>query len=267
MASELSNAPTNPLNYSLSAFENETLLEEKPASLEINNLHKSFGDREVLKGLDLSIPEGAFVAVIGQSGCGKSTLLRLIAGLEEPTEGEILLDGEEVQGINSHVRVMFQDPRLLPWKRVIDNVTLGLPPEAKQRALDILGEVGLADRARDWPSILSGGQRQRVALARALAGQPNFLLLDEPLGALDALTRYEMQLLLERIWREHNFTALLITHDVEEAVSLADYVVVMDEGRIVLNLPVPLSRPRDHTNPEFVHLTATLLEQVRAAVR
>jgi sulfonate transport system ATP-binding protein len=261
MASQLSSYPALPLDYSPGALETET------PTLEISGLSKSFGERRVLRGLDLAIPEGAFVAVIGQSGCGKSTLLRLIAGLEEPTAGEIRLDGEEVTGLHSQVRVMFQEPRLLPWKRVLDNVTLGLPPELRPQALNILGEVGLADRAKEWPSVLSGGQRQRVALARALASEPRFLLLDEPLGALDALTRYEMQLLLERIWLEHSFTALLITHDVEEAVALADFVVVMDEGRITLNLPIPLPRPRDHTDPLYVQLQAQLLQQVRAAVR
>ncbi|BCM88207.1 aliphatic sulfonates import ATP-binding protein SsuB [Abditibacteriota bacterium] len=237
---------------------------ENPAALQITGLDKSFGEREVLKDLSLSVPEGAFVAVIGHSGCGKSTLLRLIAGLDEPTSGEIALDGETVSGINPQVRVMFQEARLLPWKRVIDNVALGLPRAARPRAQGVLESVGLGDRAGDWPSILSGGQRQRVALARALAGAPRFLLLDEPLGALDALTRLEMQALLESIWQEHKFTALLITHDVEEAVTLADYVVVMDEGRFIVNEPVPLPRPRDHSDPQFVEITQRLLKQVRA---
>ena len=242
-------------------------LNSSAPAVEIHDLGKRFGDRVVLEGLNLSIPSGAFVAVIGQSGCGKSTLLRLIAGLDEPTSGEIHLYGEEAHGLRPEVRVMFQEPRLLPWKRVQDNVSLGLGSAARGHSLTVLEDVGLLDRANDWPSVLSGGQRQRVALARALASEPRILLLDEPLGALDSLTRYEMQLLLERVWREHQFTALLITHDVAEAVALADFVVVIDRGHIVLNAPVNLPRPRDHTDPEFVRLTAQVLEQVRNSSR
>ena len=236
-------------------------------AVEIHDLGKRFGDRVVLEGLNLSIPSGAFVAVIGQSGCGKSTLLRLIAGLDEPTSGEIRLYGEPAYGLRPEVRVMFQEPRLLPWKRVRDNVALGLGTAARGHSLTVLDDVGLLDRANDWPSVLSGGQRQRVALARALASEPRILLLDEPLGALDSLTRYDMQLLLERVWREHQFTALLITHDVAEAVALADFVVVIDRGHIVLNAPVNLPRPRDHSDPEFVRLTAQVLDQVRQSGR
>jgi len=242
-------------------------LNESAPAVEIHDLGKRFGDRVVLEGLNLSIPSGAFVAVIGQSGCGKSTLLRLIAGLDEPTSGEIHLYGELAEGLRPEVRVIFQEPRLLPWKRVRDNVALGLGKAAREHSLTVLDDVGLLDRADEWPSVLSGGQRQRVALARALASEPRILLLDEPLGALDSLTRFEMQLLLERVWREHGFTALLITHDVVEAVSLADFVVVIDQGHIVLNETVSLPRPRDHSHPEFVRLTAQILDQVRHSVR
>ena len=162
---------------------------------------------------------------------------------------------------------MFQEPRLLPWARVADNVAVGLTglvrgAAARERALAILGEVGLADRAGDWPSVLSGGQRQRVALARALVGQPQILALDEPLGALDALTRIEMQELLERVWLRQSFTAVLVTHDVAEAVVLADRIVVLDQGRIVLDLDVPLPRPRRHGAPEVARLEARVLAQL-----
>ena len=183
----------------------------------------------------MTIAPGEFVAIVGQSGCGKSTLLRLMAGLETPSSGEVTLAGEEPAAGRPLVRMMFQDARLLPWRRVLANVALGLPRERREEAKGALAEVGLAERGGDWPSILSGGQRQRVALARALASRPNVLLLDEPLGALDALTRLEMQGLIERVWQEHGFTAVLVTHDVEEAVALADRIIVLAEGTVALD--------------------------------
>ena len=158
--------------------------------------------------------------------------------------------------------MMFQDARLLPWRRVLDNVALGLPAERRAEAEAALDEVGLAERGGDWPSILSGGQRQRVALARALASRPRVLLLDEPLGALDALTRLEMQGLIERVWQEHGFTAVLVTHDVEEAVALADRIIVLSAGQVALDLRVDLPRPRDHAARRFTELKATVLDEV-----
>jgi sulfonate transport system ATP-binding protein len=162
---------------------------------------------------------------------------------------------------------MFQEPRLLPWARVADNVAVGLTglvrgAEAREQALVMLNEVGLRDRCADWPSVLSGGQRQRVALARALVGYPQILALDEPLGALDALTRIEMQQLLERIWLKQRFTAVLVTHDVAEAVALADRVVVIDQGRIALDLAIPLPRPRRHGSIELARLEGRILDQL-----
>lgn len=242
---------------------------EPPASVAFSfrNVGKKFGDKTVLDGIDLDVRQGQFLAIIGKSGCGKSTLLRLLAGLERPTSGT-LAHGFGVAD-HSRTRIMFQEPRLLPWARVAANVAVGLighagSRQAVERSIEILAEVGLADRAGDWPSVLSGGQRQRVALARALVGDPAILALDEPLGALDALTRIEMQQLLERIWLRQNFTAVLVTHDVAEAVALADRVVVIDRGRIALDLDVPLPRPRRHGSPDLALLEGRILDRLFA---
>lgn len=227
-------------------------------------VQRRFGDKSVLRGVNLEVPEGQFLAIIGKSGCGKSTLLRLLAGLDQPDGGQITRPGSDGP---SDTRIMFQEPRLLPWARITENVAVGLTgiaegAEARRRAEAILDEVGLSDRGGEWPSVLSGGQRQRVALARALVGAPRILTLDEPLGALDALTRIEMQGLLQRIWREKGFTAVLVTHDVAEAVILADRVVVLDEGRIALDLAIDLPRPRHHGSPEVAAFEQEILDQL-----
>lgn len=238
---------------------------ESGARLKIDGLQKRFGDRLVIRHIHLQINPGEFVAIVGRSGCGKSTLLRLIAGLETPTVGSIELDGATVRGLNSSVRMMFQEPRLLPWQTVADNVALGVVQdreEAKQRTAEALGQVGLVEYGREWPSVLSGGQRQRVALARALVSRPQMLLLDEPLGALDALTKIEMQQLIEQLWQEQGFTALLVTHDVEEAVALADRVVLLEEGRIAMDLPIVLPRPRHRGSAKFASLVGTILDRL-----
>jgi len=215
------------------------------AAVDARGLSKRYGVRGVLNDVDLTIAPGEFVAIVGRSGCGKSTLLRLLAGLEAVDTGQITLDGDARARHQADIRIMFQDARLLPWKRVLDNVALGLDgPDAQERAREALSQVGLSDRASDWPAVLSGGQRQRVALARALVHTPRLLLLDEPLGALDALTRIEMHGLIERLWQRHGFTALLVTHDVTEAVALADRVVLIEDHRIALDERVPLARPR-----------------------
>ena len=227
----------------------------------VSGLSKSFNGREVLRDIDLDLVPGSFVALVGRSGSGKSTLLRLIAGLEQPDAGSVSLGGAAPQVVRGAMRIMFQDGRLLPWRRVIDNVALGLTDNADARASAALASVGLSDRARDWPRVLSGGQKQRVALARALASQPRLMLLDEPLGALDALTRLEMQRLIERLWRESGFTALLVTHDVTEAALLADRILLIEDGRIGLDLSVDLPRPRQ-PGPELSAIERTVLDRI-----
>jgi sulfonate transport system ATP-binding protein len=233
-------------------------------SVSIEGVDKAYGDRQVLQGVDLALQPGEFVALVGRSGCGKSTLLRLIAGLETPTRGALRFDGGERQALDgADVRIMFQDARLLPWKRVIDNVAIGLDgADARVRAAEALAQVGLADRGDDWPAVLSGGQRQRVALARALVHRPRLLLLDEPLGALDALTRIEMHALIERLWRRQGFTALLVTHDVGEAVALADRVLLIADHRVTFDEPVALARPRSRGDAAFASFEDRVLRRV-----
>jgi len=232
--------------------------------LTIRNLRKSFGDNEVLRGIDLHIPAGQFVAVVGRSGCGKSTLLRLIAGLETVDAGTISF-GEDARP--EDIRVMFQEPRLLPWARVLSNVEVGLgrqraSADAQARAERALGEVGLDDKRAQWPAVLSGGQKQRVALARALVSHPRVLAFDEPLGALDALTRISMQRLLERVWQDQAFTAILVTHDVAEAVALADRVLVIEDGRIAHDVSVNIPRPRRRGSAELAALEGSILRDL-----
>ncbi len=230
--------------------------------LDIQSLSKHYGPREVLRNTQLTIEPGQFVAIVGRSGCGKSTLLRLVAGLEPATGGHIVADGKTLTGLSDDTRIMFQDSRLLPWKRIIDNVALGLPASQRPAAQEVLDRVGLGDRGGDWPARLSGGQRQRVSLARALVHNPRLLLLDEPLGALDALTRIEMHRLIENLWRASGFTALLVTHDVQEAVALADRVILIEDGRIALDETIALARPRSHGDAAFAALEKRILDRV-----
>ena len=231
--------------------------------LKLSNISKAFDNKEVLRKLDLQVNTGDFVAVVGRSGCGKSTLLRIIAGLEQISSGNLTVNGQELNGRNKSAKIMFQDGRLLPWKKVYDNVGIGLKLDSqKQQILKILEQVGLSDRSQAWPSELSGGQQQRVALARALIHEPQLLLLDEPLGALDALTRIEMHELIENLWREKQLTAILVTHDVEEAVALANRVILIEDGEIVLDLPNRLPYPRQRDNAIFSKLVSQILNKI-----
>ena len=236
------------------------LAQGTPVTLE--SIGKRYGNRTVLDNIQLRISAGQFVAIVGRSGCGKSTLLRLLAGLDQPSRGELLAGSAALAEAREDTRLMFQDSRLLPWKRVIDNVGLGLRGDWRDAALQALAAVGLAERANEWPAALSGGQKQRVALARALIHEPRLLLLDEPLGALDALTRIEMQGLIEGLWQQHGFTVLLVTHDVSEAIALADRVILIEEGHIGLDLSIDLPRPRRKGSARLAELEAEVLERV-----
>lgn len=241
---------------------------ETGVALTLRDVRKSFGGNEVLRGIDLDIPAGQFVAIVGKSGCGKSTLLRLIAGLDTLSGGRIdltLPDGAAAP--RDTARLMFQEPRLLPWEPILANVEVGLggagaSAERHAAAQAKLARVGLAGRGGEWPSILSGGQKQRVALARALVARPPLLALDEPLGALDALTRIEMQSLVEEVWRDTGFTAILVTHDVGEAVALADRILLLDHGTVALDLAIDASRPRRRGDPELAAIEGRILDRL-----
>jgi sulfonate transport system ATP-binding protein len=234
----------------------------------LSGLHKSFGTRTILRGIDLHVPAGQFLAVVGRSGSGKSTLLRLLCGLDSPSAGRLAFeDGGAPQ--DHAARIMFQEPRLLPWARVLANVEVGLGSaggaSGRAAAGAALRDVGLEGRAAEWPAVLSGGQKQRVALARALVSRPRLLALDEPLGALDALTRIEMQHLLESVWLRQRFTAVLVTHDVGEALSLADRLVLIEDGRIALDIAVALPRPRRRGSVEFGRMEQRILDALLGA--
>ena len=237
-------------------------IKDKEFILEVSDLQKSFGNQQVLRNINLKVQKGEFVAIVGKSGCGKSTLLRLLAGLETPSDGAIFTRGHLLEGRNVLAKMMFQDGRLLPWKRVNQNVGVGLKKDWQHRAESVLEKVGLLDRANDWPSVLSGGQKQRVALARALVHEPEILLLDEPLGALDALTRIEMHQLIEDLWLDKQFTAVLVTHDVEEAVVLANRVILIEDGEIVMDHPIKLPYPRHRDHPLFSPTVNQILNRI-----
>lgn len=245
----------------------------KPNKLEISDLTMRFGEVTALQDVSLTFREKEFVSVVGTSGCGKSTLLNIIAGLQEPTEGSVVVDAEEVRGAGRDRGVVFQKATLLPWKTARENIEFALEPggysknERKEISQRYLSDVGLEGFEDKYPSQLSGGMQQRVSLARSLSYQPKLLLMDEPFGALDALTRKTMQQLLMQIWEEHKLTVMLITHDIDEAVFTSDRVVVMSSrpGRIRKEVPIELPRPRDaHTFrlPEFQRYYDDVLAEI-----
>ncbi|RFS87398.1 ABC transporter ATP-binding protein [Actinomadura spongiicola] len=209
-------------------------------AVRVRGLHKAFGGKRVLDGIDLEVRRGEFFALLGPSGTGKTTLLRLLAGLERPDAGTVLTA--------PRVTTVYQEPRLVVARRVLANVTLGLPRSAREKGGRALAEVGLGGRERAWPATLSGGEAQRVALARALVRDPQVLLLDEPFAALDALTRLQAQDLVAELCARHRPAVVLVTHDVDEAVRLADRVAVLDDGVFAVDRAIDLPRPRDATS-------------------
>jgi sulfonate transport system ATP-binding protein len=238
--------------------------------LEVDRISKRFANGHVALGeVTLRVVEGEILAVIGASGCGKSTLLRLVAGLDSPSEGRIGLDGTPLTGPSPKVGVVFQEPRLMPWLRLTDNVAFGLPrqlprAERERRAAEEIARVGLARFADALPKTLSGGMAQRAALARALVTRPSVLLLDEPFSALDALTRQSLQEELVGLWQRDRPTMVLVTHDLDEALFLADRVVVLggQPGRIRLDLSVPLPRPRPRDGLALARLRERLFAEL-----
>jgi sulfonate transport system ATP-binding protein len=242
--------------------------------LRIRNLGKRYastqaagGQLQVLENVDLNVPAGQFLSIVGASGCGKSTLLRLILGLDADFQGEILLDGERITGTGLERGIVFQDHRLFPWLTVEQNIGVGLRnsrlsvADRKQAIAEHLALVGLQGFEKSFPHQISGGMAQRVAIARGLVNRPRVLLLDEPFGALDALTRARLQIELQRIWQQEGITMILVTHDVDEAVFLGDRVVVMQPhpGRIKRIVDVALPHPRHRSDPRFVALRDDVL--------
>ena len=239
----------------------------------IRDLSKSFslGGRQlaVLRSLNLDIRSGECLVIVGASGSGKTTLLRILAGLERADAGAVAIDGTEIEGVGEQRAVIFQEPRLLPWLTVLGNVAFGLEvrgvakAEAEKRAPFYIALVGLAEFSDAYPWQLSGGMAQRVGIARALTVQPEILLLDEPLGALDAMTKISMQEELARIWSEENVTMVVVTHDLEEAIYLADRVLILpkEKGGAARLIDIDLPRPRDRSEGRFVRYREELLRE------
>lgn len=236
------------------------------AAVRARNLGRNFDGHRVLANLDLDVWPGEFLSIVGKSGCGKSTLLRLIAGLDRPDSGSVTVDGLPAQAAGDRLRIMFQEPRLLPWASVAENVGVGLRRGADADAISkALQSVQLAEKADFWPAQLSGGQRQRAALARALVSHPGLLLLDEPLGALDALTRLTMQQLIRDMHDRAGFTAVLVTHDVAEAVALSDRIIVLGQGGIVKETSILRAGPIGRSRAELASIEAEIIDAIFTA--
>lgn len=231
----------------------------RPDAVRLDGVSKTFGSKTVLDNIELKVERAEFVALLGASGTGKTTLLRILAGLEVPDVGNVLVPKART--------VVYQEPRLVPSMRVVGNVTIGQrnSKETRAAAERALAEVGLANHVNAWPSTLSGGEAQRVALARALVREPELLLLDEPFAALDALTRLQMQQLVGELFIRHQPAVVLVTHDVDEAIALADRILVLRRGRFVVDLNIDSPKPRDRNDPEFLETRRLLMQELGVA--
>lgn len=243
-------------------------------TLSISGLAKTYPNGTLaLDDVNIDVGPGEILAIVGGSGCGKSTLLRLAAGLDTPSAGTLALNDEAITAPREEIGVVFQEPRLMPWLKIAENVGFGIrnlpPTERKKRVAETLERVGLADSAGRWPRELSGGMAQRVALARALVAKPSVLLLDEPFSALDALTRADLQDHLLDLWAYDRPTMVLVTHDIEEALVLADRIVVMrgKPGRVQAAVTPHLPRPRDRTATEFQYWKQRLMEELHSSAK
>ncbi|KAA0968555.1 ABC transporter ATP-binding protein [Aureimonas fodinaquatilis] len=252
------------------------MLKSDNPAIEIQNVTQHFGKFQALDRIDLDIPQGQFLSVLGPSGCGKSTLMRAVAGLVPPTTGTIKIAGDQVVKPHPDVGIVFQRSTLLPWRSVVGNITLQLEMRGKSvdayrsRLNELIELTGLAGFEEALPHQLSGGMQQRVALCRALIHDPKILLMDEPFGALDAMTRETMNLELQRVWLESRKTVMFITHSISEAVFLSDRIVVMSQrpGRVAMTIDVDLPRPRNYTmvgDPVFIEATTQIRKCFDAA--
>lgn len=221
---------------------------KKGFQIDIIGLNKKYGSQKVLNNINITIEAGDFVAVVGRSGSGKSTLLRMISGLDSFDSGSLKVEGNEISGVDKNIRLLFQEANLIPWRNIIKNVILGTTGKNEAAAAQVLEKVGLINKKYEWPKVLAEGEKQRVSLARALAGRPKVLLLDEPFGTLDSLTKLDLQSLIEKLWLELGFTAVLVTRDVSEAVRLANRVIIVDDYNITTDLQITLPRPRIKDN-------------------
>lgn len=263
MATPLQYPMTSPNGAEASGPDETTCATDSVPAVHVRRLKKTFGTKVVLDGVDLDVARGEFVALLGASGTGKTTLLRILAGLELPDENQSLVLVPRLR------TTVYQEPRLVPSMRVAGNVAIGQPNSKETRAAAerALAEVGLSSHARAWPATLSGGEAQRVALARALVREPQLLLLDEPFGALDALTRLQMQDLVAELCAAHRPAVVLVTHDVDEAIRLADRILILRGGQFVVNVQLDIPAPRDRNDVRFLDQRRSLLAEMGVETR